>query len=91
MCWHKVTCKKRLFSKDYVIFFFSSKGLLLQFFESQEYCNIVRMYHEDLEYILLQSNITVFTALSSSQSLNMINGDLPPSSRETFFRLVAAL
>lgn len=30
------------------------------------------------------------TALSMSQSLNMMRGDFPPSSRETFFRLLMA-
>lgn len=39
----------------------------------------------------ISKSITIFTALSRSQSLNMISGDLPPSSSETFFRLVAAL
>lgn len=36
------------------------------------------------------STLTIRTALSSSQSLNIISGDLPPSSRETFFKLLTA-
>lgn len=34
--------------------------------------------------------LTMRTALSMSQSLNMMRGDFPPSSRETFFRLLTA-
>lgn len=34
--------------------------------------------------------LTMRTALSMSQSLKMMRGDFPPSSRETFFRLLTA-
>ena len=35
-------------------------------------------------------NITILTALSKSQSPKIINGDLPPSSKDTFLRLLSA-
>lgn len=35
-------------------------------------------------------SLTMRTALSMSQSLKMMRGDFPPSSRETFFRLLRA-
>lgn len=35
-------------------------------------------------------SLTMRTALSMSQSLKMMSGDFPPSSRETFFRLLSA-
>lgn len=36
------------------------------------------------------NELTMRTALSMSQSLKMIRGDFPPSSRETFFTLLTA-
>lgn len=38
----------------------------------------------------LLCSLTMRTALSMSQSLKMMRGDFPPSSRETFFRLLSA-
>lgn len=41
-------------------------------------------------YLVGCDTLTSRTALSSSQSLNIMSGDLPPSSRETFFKLLTA-
>lgn len=37
-----------------------------------------------------ERELTMRTALSMSQSLKMMRGDFPPSSRETFFTLLTA-
>lgn len=37
-----------------------------------------------------KKKLTMRTALSRSQSLKIMKGDFPPSSRETFFRLLTA-
>lgn len=38
----------------------------------------------------MQKLLTSLTALSKSQSENITKGDLPPNSRDTFFRLESA-
>lgn len=37
-----------------------------------------------------KGTLTILTALSRSQSLKIMRGDLPPNSRETFFTLLIA-
>ena len=37
-----------------------------------------------------KTGLTSLTALSRSQSLKMMSGDLPPSSRDTFLTLLSA-
>lgn len=39
---------------------------------------------------IIKERLTNLTALSRSQSAKTTNGDFPPSSRETFFRLLFA-
>lgn len=70
--------------KQTILFYKLNKPI--SYINKQEKGNYVSL----VVHLLLFITLTNRMAFSRSQSLQMMSGDLPPSSRDTFFRLLLA-